>query len=301
MARTRRLPRDHWLRRIGELDPQGDAERINAITARHEFPWDVNQALSFALFRTFAVPSIGVLLHETGEFTHRTQKRYDDTALLLDEMGEHGLGSDRGRAALRRMNQMHAMYAISEDDLRYVLSTFVVVPARWLDQHGWRPLCEAERVATTHYYRELGHLMGLRGLPGSWEEFAASMDAYEARHFGYDARAREVADATLRLLATFPPFDRLPSRVVTRLSLALLDEPLLDALGYPRPTLPERRLASTVLRLRAAWLRRRPPRLTPVHARDLGNVRCYPDGYDVAALGTFAPTCSREHRRSRPA
>ena len=105
----RRLSRDHWLRQIERLDPAADHQRIYAIMSRHEFPWDINQALSFALFRTYAVPSIGVLLHETGELTGRTQKRYDDTALLLDEMAEHGLGTQRGRQALRRMNQMHAM------------------------------------------------------------------------------------------------------------------------------------------------------------------------------------------------
>jgi len=108
-----RLPRDHWQRRISELDPVGDHARIYAITSRHEFPWDMNQALSFALFRTYAVPSIGVLLQQTGEFTEHTQKRYDDTSLILDHIGEHGVGSEEGRTALRRMNQMHAMYDIS--------------------------------------------------------------------------------------------------------------------------------------------------------------------------------------------
>ncbi len=61
----------------------------------YEFPWDMNQALSFALFRTYAVPGIGGLLDATGEFTARTQKRYDDTALLLERRyggGRQGVG-----------------------------------------------------------------------------------------------------------------------------------------------------------------------------------------------------------------
>ena len=36
----------------------------------HEFPWDVTQALGLALYRTYAVPSIGELLSATGEFEH---------------------------------------------------------------------------------------------------------------------------------------------------------------------------------------------------------------------------------------
>ena len=50
----------------------------------------MNQSLSFALFRTYAVPSIGALLARTGEFTERAQKRHDDTVLILDAVLEHG-------------------------------------------------------------------------------------------------------------------------------------------------------------------------------------------------------------------
>ena len=70
---------------IARLDPETDYEEIYRVMTTLEFPWDMNQALSFALFRTYAVPSIGRLLDETGEFARDTQKRYDDTGLLLDE------------------------------------------------------------------------------------------------------------------------------------------------------------------------------------------------------------------------
>ena len=88
------LPRSHWQRHVARLDPETDYEEIYRVLVAHEFPWDMNQALSFALFRTYAVPSIGRLLDETGEFARDTQKRYDDTALLLDEPFQHGLHSD---------------------------------------------------------------------------------------------------------------------------------------------------------------------------------------------------------------
>ena len=285
--RRTRLPRDHWQRQIQRLDPVADHAQIYAITARHEFPWDMSQALSLALFRTYAVPSIGVLLQETGEFTQRTQKRYDDTALILDHIAEHGIGSAEGRTAVRRMNQMHARYDISNDDLRYVLCTFVAVPIRWLDDHGWRPMTEAEKVASAHYYRALGRHMGITDVPSTWQAFESAMADYEAEHFAFDPRAREVADATLTLMATFSPNDTMPAKAVIRLSRAYMDQPLLDAFHYPRPTRAERWAAKAALRARGVWLRRQPPRLAPQRVRDGGNVRGYPDGYDVAALGTF--------------
>lgn len=291
------MEREHWQRVIDRLDPETEFTEIYRITVLHEFPWDMNQALSLALFRTYAVPSIGVLLQRTGEFTDRTQKRYDDTALLLDAMLVDGLESARGRTALRRMNRMHAMYDIGVDDLRYVLSTFVTVPERWLDRHGWRPLGVSERIAAANYYRHLGRHMGISDIPDGPEAFAALMDDYERRHFAFDARAREVADATLALMTTFPPNHRLPARLVRRASYALMDEPLLDAFGYPHPTRAERRMVAAGLRGRAAWVRRRPPRTQPQTSAHLPNIRSYPNGYAVADLGTFAPGCPVPHRR----
>jgi hypothetical protein len=50
-----------------------------------------------ALYRTYCVPSITALLDKTGEFYKRTQKRYDDTALIVAEIAKWGYESERGR------------------------------------------------------------------------------------------------------------------------------------------------------------------------------------------------------------
>ena len=201
----RLLRRTHWLRHIAHLDPATDYEEIYRVTVTHEFPWDMNQALSFALFRTYAVPSIGRLLDATGEFARDTQKRYDDTALLLDQVSIHGLHSDSGRRAIRRVNQMHGAYDISNDDMRYVLATFVVVPKRWMDDYGWRPFTSAEVAASTRYYAELGRLLGIKEIPTTYEAFERLLEGYEAAHFRYDPASRRVADATMALMRTFYP------------------------------------------------------------------------------------------------
>src|SRR3954452_7190750 len=157
--------------RILDLDPAVDFREICRLMTTFEFPWDMNQALSFALFRTYAVPSIGVLLFRTGEFTERTQKRHDDTVLILDAVLEHGPDSPEGRAAFRRMNRMHGAYPISDDDLRYVLATFVVTPIRWIDAYGWRRLTETERIAAANYWRTMGRRMAIRDIPETWQAF----------------------------------------------------------------------------------------------------------------------------------
>lgn len=279
------------------LDPEVDHHEIYRNLALYDFPWDLNQALSFALFRTYAVPSIGRLLFETGEFTERTQKRYDDTSLLLEAGLVHGTDSPEGRAALRRINAMHRMHDISNDDMRYVLATFVVVPQRWLDAYGWRRLSDAEQLAAVRYYQSTGRRMGIKDVPETYEGFARLMDDYEAAHFAYDDGARRVADATLALLVGFYPRPLAP--VVRVFSRALMDEPLLRAFGYPDPGPLVRRISIGALRLRARVVALLPPRRRPKLVRDLPRIRSYPHGFDLAELGTFAsegPVRRASHR-----
>ncbi|MBC3189690.1 DUF2236 domain-containing protein [Pseudonocardia sp. C8] len=276
------------------MDPETSYVEIYRALAGLEFPWDIQQALSLALFRTYAVPSIGRLLAETGEFTRRTQKRYDDTGLILDAVLVHGFEHVEGRAAIRRMNQMHRSYDIANDDMRYVLATFVATPLRWVDRWGWRPHTEVERVATANYYRQLGGHMGIRGIPATWQEFCELLDSYEARHFGYEPGGRAVADATLDLATTFPPNHRAPKAVSREFLLALMDEHLLDALGYRVPPRPVRALADAMLRARAAVVRRMPVRTEPFSLPASPSIRSYPEGYDVRELGTF-PACPVRH------
>jgi hypothetical protein len=275
------------LDRIEQLDPARDFREIYRLTSTFEFPWDMNQALSFALFRTYAVPSIGALLARTGELVERVQKRYDDTVLLLEAMLLHGLANGDGRTALRRMNQMHRFWEVGEDDLRYVLSTFVVTPIRWLDDYGWRPMTEVERIAGANYYRELGRHMGIGQIPETWQAFSRHLDAYERAHFAFDPGGRRVAEGTLELLNTFPPNDKLPPALVRRMSYALMDDRLLDAFGFPHPNPAFRALVRAGLKGRGRFVRFLPPRRQPLFARDLPQIRSYPDGYDVADLGTF--------------
>ncbi|MFE9391770.1 oxygenase MpaB family protein [Streptomyces sp. NPDC006784] len=282
MRRYERL--SHILR----LDPEQDAHEIYRLIAAYEFPWDFTRALELALYRTYAVPSIGRLLAATAELTDRSQKRYDDTALLLDAVVEHGFDSVQGRTAVRRINQMHHAYDISDDDMRYVLCTFVVMPKRWLDAFGWRRLTDHELRAVSTYYRTLGRRMGIKEIPGSYAEFERFLDRYEAEHFGWDEAARKVSDATLELMASWYPRPLAP--VVRGASLALLDDALLRAFRYPEPGAFARRLTRGALRLRGRGVRLLPPRRRPHYARQNPEIRGYPgypNGFRIADLGVF--------------
>ncbi|MGN0064796.1 MAG: oxygenase MpaB family protein [Nocardioides sp.] len=279
------MRRDHWRRRNDSLDPTRDFVEIYFNVVAHEFPWDMSQSLGFALFRTYAVPGIGNLLDRTGEFTERTQKRYDDTALLLDPPTRLGFDHPQARDAIRRINQMHRAYDIPDHEFAYVLSTFVVVPKRWLDAYGKRPLTRREVVASVEYYRTLGRHMGIKQIPETYEAFEELMDSYEAEHFAFDAGGRRVADATLDLLVSFQP--RLLARPMDLFSRSLMDAPLLEAFRYVAPPAPVVALSRGLLAARGRLLRLFPARRKPVELADLPQIKSYPDGYEVTALGSF--------------
>ncbi|MEU6819328.1 oxygenase MpaB family protein [Streptomyces atriruber] len=279
------MKRFERLEQIRRLDPERDFLEIYRLTTTFEFPWDYTRALELALYRTYAVPSIGRLLAQTAELTDRTQKRYDDTALLLDTIVEHGFGSDEGRTAIRRINQMHRSYDISDDDMRYVLCTFVVVPKRWIDTYGWRRLSRHESSAAAAYYRTLGQHMGIKEIPGSYEEFEKCLDDYEEAHFDWDQGGRSVSDATLDLMASWYPSPLAP--MLRKATVALLDEPLLRAFRYDEPDAVTRSVVRGAVRLRGRAVRLMPPRRTPHYARQNREIKGYPDGYEIAELGSF--------------
>ncbi|MFG2887346.1 oxygenase MpaB family protein [Streptomyces sp. NPDC048297] len=273
------------LRLIRQLDPEKDCEEIFRQVTDYEFPWDYWQSASLAFFRTFGVPSIAELLHRTGEFSNRTQKRADDTLLILYEITHHGLEDERGRAFLRRMNRMHRHYNISNDDHRYIIALYIVVPVRWIGRYGWRQLTDHEKRAMTAVGRRLGELMGIKDLPRTFDEFARLADEYEAMNFAYTKAGKRLSSAAMDIAAdVLPPRMRpLMKAPMQRFSRALLDEDLLRTVGLPLPSRWERKTAEAVLKFRAFVLRGFPPRPDDRPYRPA--LVTYPSGYQLQDLG----------------
>lgn len=268
---------------VQTLDPERDCERIVRLSGQWDFAWDGRQSLRLALFRTFAVPSIGGLLFRTGEFTRRPQQRNDDTELLIAEFVEHGYSSERGRRAIARMNAIHERFRIRNEDFLYVLSTFVCEPSRWNARFGWRPISRVERQAGFAFWREVGVRMGIQDIPQTVEELTAFNVAFEREHFRHTDANAAVARATLELFASwYLPRPLWPAGI--RAVCALLDEPLLDALGLAHPTEAERRMVEGVLRARARVLPHLPPRRHPFGISGRPNPT-YPGGYTIEELG----------------
>lgn len=270
-------------RKLAHLDPEQDYQQIVYLLQCYEFPWDFERSLEFALFRTYAVPAVSGLLAQTGEFTQRPRKRYDDTELLLAEITEHGFDSERGQAALKRINEMHGRYAINNDEFIYVLSTFIFEPIRWIDRYGWRKLTDNEKQALYLFYRELGHRMHIRNIPNDRHGFEHFNRVYEQQHFRYASTNALIGNATRDLLLGF----YLPKwlwPVGKPIINTFLDQPLLTAFGLKASSSFLVILVRSALKCRRLVLKVLPSRRRP-HRQTQVKRPTYPQGYRIEALG----------------
>ncbi|WP_028651273.1 oxygenase MpaB family protein [Nocardioides halotolerans] len=266
---------------IRTLDPYDDADRdrIVSLTGRHDFPWDFDQGTAIAFLRDYGIPSISRLLDRTREFEDHGVKRYDDTLFFQEEAILEGVDSERSHTAIRRLNRIHGHYDIPNDEFQYVLATTIVGPVRWIRRYGWRPLDERELVAMARFTTRFGELMGIKGLPETYEGYEDLLDSYEAERFAFDPANRRVTEATIRIGRATAPWYLKPG--FRRVSIALMDEPLRLALGMEEQPRWLVRAVDLGLRLRARVLRFLPPRRAPYERTH----PTYPNGYELAKIG----------------
>jgi hypothetical protein len=271
------------LQRIRGLDPQTEYLQIYQTMLRYEWPWDLRMGLNLAFNRSFAVPDIAALHVATGELTERTQKRLDDTGLLMYEMILNGFEDGRGREALRSVNRIHRKYDIPSDEYLYVLACLIVIPTRWLNRYGWRRPCCHERTATHHLYQQIGSRMGIDSIPDSYEAVEDWFDAYDAAHLTANENAAAIERATRMLLLTRVP--KILAPLGDALVSSLYDDRLRTAVKVDRAPWLVRAGLHTALRTRA-WIMRTcaPPRPEPIFADGI-TTKTYPDGYTIDDLG----------------
>lgn len=267
---------------IKGLDPVTDHCRIVYLTAGYEFPWDSVRSLEVALMRTFCSPSVSTLLHRTGEFRRHGQKRYDDTALLVAEFMQHGYDSEAGKRAINHMNRIHGVYTIANEDFLFVLSTFIFLPIEWMERYGWRKLMENEKQALFYFFREVGLRMKLHDIPDSLDAFGQFVRDYENRHFVYAETNKQVGNATVNIVKGWMPFFAKP--FVLPVMKCLLDEKMLNALGYSKPPRWLKALVLFSMKLRALALRKITFKKYPSFVTTETN-RTYPKGYVIEELG----------------
>ncbi|KAF3047896.1 hypothetical protein E8E11_009537 [Didymella keratinophila] len=132
-----------------------------------EFPWMSKKAMSFALFKTYGIPTISKLLCETQQLGREQYagRRFADTSILITEFIGHSPTSERANSAIARMNYLHGRYQkanrISNDDMLYTLSLFILEVDRWVGLYEWRQLTPMEICAFGTHWKVVGDAMGI--------------------------------------------------------------------------------------------------------------------------------------------
>lgn len=143
-------------------------------------------------------------------------RRAADTSVLLTNMIVRPPGSAEAAAAVARTNYLHARHRragrISNDDMLYTLSLFVLEPMRWTARFDWRALTPLERCAMATWFMAWGEDLEISYEPlgpagcGAWDDGLAWLDALEAWSRGYESRACKRANENVLLVEALMRF-----------------------------------------------------------------------------------------------
>src|SRR2546425_1869235 len=225
--------RARWARdEIATLDPVVDNERIMHLSAevRYGDPVLAMALVTAGFARQMAVPSIARFVHRGGRapIMRETRKRNDDTMVFFGEFLRHGHSTAQGRAAIERLNEVHAPFPIHNDQMLYTLASLTFDGVRILALLGLDPFTQKEKDASFHFWRGVGQRMGVTGHPPTIEKFAAWMQDYEREHWAWSEGGEAVARSLIDDFAS----RWLPTglqRVARELILALMEDEMLDA------------------------------------------------------------------------
>lgn len=152
---------------------------------------------------------------------------------------------------MARLNQIHGMYKISNDDYLYVLTTFVVEPKRFIEQFGWRRLTKREEAAVAAVWANIGRKMNIQSVFTSYAEAERFHDEYERQHMRLSPTNVTLSEYTTRLFLA--PFPKLLHPLGRMTVAALSEDHLIAANGTARPPVLFRLWVVSSLKLRA-WL-----------------------------------------------
>lgn len=76
---------------------------------------------------------------------------------------------------------------------RFVLSTFVFEPPKYIDKYGWRKVSDVEYEALFVFWTRIGNAMGIKDIPPSLKEYKEWIENYEKKNFVYSESNRNVA------------------------------------------------------------------------------------------------------------
>ncbi|KAG0348629.1 hypothetical protein BG004_004660 [Podila humilis] len=292
------------------------ARECFSVTSDLEFPFLNVTSLEFALFKTFALPSISKVLAATKEFENDSLRRTDDTVFILLEMSQlhsrtalrttnegkydpeaHQNDHVRFQTSLERLNFIHGHYNISQGDYLYTLALFILEPPSFIGRFEWREMTLLEKNAMLAQWTDIGRGMGIQNIPDNLEELAAWSEEYESKHAVFHKVNVKIAETTVALLLSMAP--KFTHGMLQHAVSALLTDRMRNAFGFAPPPRGVTTFVETLLRLRGGFVKyfmlpRRKHLVRTALRPNKDNMLVptfhkyapvYPDGYRIEDLG----------------
>lgn len=247
--------------RIAALDPVEDNEEVARLTFEVLYgdPIAVHAAYLVGFSRQVAVPGIARVIYRGGggKYLRHVARRTDDTLALFGAFLHWGHSTPPGRAAIDRMEQVHAHFPITDEQKRYTLATLIFEAERMGRHIGFDPIDASQREASWRFWRGVAEQMPLGGLPPTADELWRWMLEYERQHWRYSDEGRRVVD---RLFEDWTTrwFPRRARGFARQALLAMMDEELRAVLRLQDPSPWIERLLRTSGRAYAALTLARP-------------------------------------------
>lgn len=266
---------------LHRLAGEGKWEDLYRRHALWEFGSETRMGFQLAFLRPFCDPAMAATLVAAGRIAASPEKRAYDTGLVIHEVIAGGTDAPRARRMIAHMNRQHrAADGITPEQMFYMISVFMVVPIRYVERAGWRPVLDVEKQAAHHFYDRLGELMNIVDRPGTFEEAGQLVDEYERAHLEPNGDTLILGEDLLGVLK-----HRLP-RPLQPLAGQLLatqigDDVVAHAVGLPRATAAAVAVSEAGIRARRAVIPHLPAERQPSFTPGQRAGAVYAHGYKL--------------------
>lgn len=225
---------------VDSLDPERDDEEITAEVSNVLFA-DAYFAHSIYLVtfaRQAAVPAIAKVLYRSGNGDIATDpvRRNNDTIIFFTEFYRRGYKSEEGKAAVRRMEEIHSRFLIEDELKLYTLATVMLEPDRLAAQFGENPFSPVDKQARWNFWCGIAGEMGLELPANTRDDFLDWMIDYENRTYANTADGMGCYEGLVQDWMRWYPNWFPGNEWLARQSLAgLLDEKLRETMGVEAP------------------------------------------------------------------
>ncbi len=234
-ARAEWLERGTEMAELERLHPVRDSDRIYHHLAS-TFRAESRVVETLAINRVATWESLGLFLRSTGEAEHNPVGRFFDTYALFANFFEWGERSQRGSAAVARMNQIHGRYYIPNDGMKYVLLNTAFTWLDGIDRIGHRPISQLERTGFFSAHVRLGQAMHIQDLSFDYAEMYAWFRDINQSNAVHTPRKTDTFETFVS--NSFGPAT--PERdVMLTAARVAMDDHYRAALGYASPSANE--------------------------------------------------------------